>query len=237
MSAESSKVVRASQAKLPATLRELRSKKVAQSPFITLSREAGAKGHELAHAILRSLEAESSPSLRGWRIFDREICERMLREGKLNSDIQVLLSEKYVSVIEDYLIEAFSGRSSQASRYYELFKTVRALALGGKAILLGRGAVCCTQDLVGGLHLRLVASERTKIDVLAKLEGLSQEQARLRAEELDSSRAKIAEVYFKRDIRSPALYHAVWNVDKTPIPVIADFVVSWIKKETAALAA
>ena len=215
----------------------LRSRKIAQAPFVTISREAGAKGHELAHALAAALAAQSAdPALGGWRVYDREICERILRDGKLKSDMEALLAEKYRSAIEDYLIETFSGYSSQASIYYEIFKTVRSLALGGKAILLGRGAVCCTQDLVGGLHLRLVASEKTKIAVLADREGLSAQQARSRAAELDASRAKIAEVYFKKDLASPLLYNSVWNVDKTPIGAIAEFVVSWIKRESAALA-
>lgn len=216
-----------------------RSNKIAQAPFVTISRQAGARGHELAAAILSALESEMpDPTLSGWRSYDREICEKILRDKKLKMDLDSLLSEKYRSAIEDIFHETFSGRPSQAAVNYEIFKAVRALALAGKSVIVGRAAACFTQDLIGGLHLRLVASEKTRLEVLARLDGLATlEQARERARELDYSRAKTAEVYFNRNIEDPLLYHAIWNVDKTPMTEIAEWVVRWIQQETATLAA
>ena len=68
------------------------SPEIATKPAITISREAGARGHTVA-AILADYLQQHVPSHDVWTVFDRNIVEEALQEHKLPERIAAYMKE------------------------------------------------------------------------------------------------------------------------------------------------
>jgi hypothetical protein len=119
-------------------------------PFITLSRQAGARGGSLARAILAEFEKHAGePRLQGWHSFDEELCRMIVSDPEINVSFRELITEDFRTRAEDF-VSVMLGKSFQDDVQKRISVTLRQLALAGKAILIGRGGVAITRDLGGG---------------------------------------------------------------------------------------
>ena len=150
----------------------------AELPFVTISRQAGAGGHMVARALADRLNA-LDPGEVPWTVWDRELVEKVARE----EHIPVTLVESLEpggarrNAFQDFLasLSANSGAADldELQVFRHVAHTVRALALAGRAIIVGRGGVCATADLAGGVHVRLVAPLEERVAHMARVLGLS----------------------------------------------------------------
>lgn len=206
-------------------------------PFVTISRETGAGGHNLAVKILELIANEKKePLFDGWQICDQEICHKISQDPKLRVSLESLLISEFRSPTEDMIAQFITGESTQEKVLRKMFRLVRDLALYGKSIVVGRGAVCFTNDLPYGIHVRLVASLASRIDLMMKAHNRDEKWARETIREQDKSKASLTKTFFHRDIQDPLLYDSVWNTDRVSIDEIARVIIEMIKKK-AALAA
>lgn len=203
-------------------------------PFVTISREAGAGGHALGEAILERTNAQSYTDLyRGWKLFDKELCELLADEPDLHVSMQALLAEEYHSEVSDFLNQVISKETPQVAVYVRLFEIERTLAAVGKVILVGRGASMVTRGMPTGMRIRLVAPQAVRTKRMANLLGLTQETARKLVERHDHERAHFVQDVFGKDIRDPSLYDRVWDTDETSIDAIADEILNRLKQKHA----
>src|SRR4051812_763915 len=78
------------------------------APFITISRQAGAGGHALAHAILREMIARrGDPLWDDWSIFDASFCGEVFQRLRPRVPLTSLLNEDYRSPLMDFGFSAF----------------------------------------------------------------------------------------------------------------------------------
>ena len=149
-------------------------------PFITLSRQAGAGAESFVETLrerLNSLDRSARP----WTMWDRELVQKVSEEHQVPCEIIEALDTDHArgSWFADFL----SGLSLQAGGLDDfqvlrrVVKTVRALALMGRCILVGRGAVYATEDLPAGVHVRVVAPLEHRIENIARQRNLSHDQA------------------------------------------------------------
>ena len=199
-------------------------------PFATISRQYGAGGRRLARTLIKELEKESSKILRKWGIFDRHLCELMVRDPRLKESIRTLFREEYQSEAEA-LILSFLGRSTfKPAAYRELFEIVYTSATFGKVIIVGRAGACITRALPQGVHIRLVASDEGRIKRLnLGQQSLSNAEARRILQKNDRDRAQLVKRYFNQDIEDPLLYDSTWNTDCVPFKEIARSTILLIK--------
>lgn len=181
-----------------------------QEPFITISALPGAGGRELARSIVAELELRGQP---GWQALDDEIAKRVVRDSRLNVPLDELLREEYRNDFEDFVAQFIERSSPQSEITDRVFSVVRGAAQKGRAVIVGRAAVCVTRGMPLGLHLRLVACEKTRQDRAIKL-GLAAEQAREELERRAAWRAALMWRRFRRRIDDPLLYDAVLNADR-----------------------
>jgi cytidylate kinase len=201
-----------------------------QLPFITLSRQAGARGGSLARAILAEFEKHpDEPLLQGWSSFDEELCRIIVSDPELNVSFHELVSEDFRTRAEDF-VSVLLGKSFQDDVQKKIAVTLRQLALGGKAILIGRGGVAITRDLARGIHIRLVAKREGRIRHMMESFDISEKEAARRVDDQDRSRAMLMKKRFNRNINDPLLYDAVWNTDRVPLEVIAHWLVEMIRR-------
>ncbi len=199
-------------------------------PFVTVSRQYGAGGRTLAQTLIKELEKEPSKVLRKWGICDRDLCALLVRDPKLKESIRTLFTEEYLSETEA-LIHSLLGRSTfKPAAYKELFEIVHTLATFGKVVIVGRAGSCITRSLPQGVHLRLIASEESRIRRLnLDLQSVTRSEARKILQNNDRNRAQLVKRYFNQDIDDPLLYDALWNTDRVPFEEIAKSAILIIK--------
>jgi len=73
-------------------------------------------------------------------------------------------------------------------------KTIRALAQAGHVLLIGRGSVFATEDMDGGIHVRLVAPRKDRVRNIARSVEKSQADAEAWIAHQEKSRA----AFYKR---------------------------------------
>jgi hypothetical protein len=181
-------------------------------PFVTISRQAGAGGHLLAHVLQTDFLNEKDRGLfRGWHVFDRELCEIVAQDPELKTSMEALLAENYRSEFQDFLDSLFLGRSEQYALYKKTFHIVRILALLGKVIIVGRGSAMVTRDIPGAINVRLVAPEASRVRWMMKKLKLDRPAALKTVRKQDADRRRMVKTFFQKDIDDPLLYDAVWN--------------------------
>lgn len=196
-------------------------------PFVTISREFGVGGKDLAKSLVSRLSQESDPVFNDWKIFDRRLCESIIQEPALKSSIDSLLSEDYHTEVESLVLSLLGRRSVHRSSIQHLFEAIRTLATFGKVIIVGRAGSCITRSLPLGVHIRVVASRDSRLKGISS--GEDEDKIKiLRKKDLD--RAKLVRTHFGEDISSPKLYDAVWNKDRVSFEFISSATVELIKQ-------
>ena len=203
-------------------------------PFVTISRETGAGGHNLASKIVELMVNEKdNPLFEGWQVCDQEICHRIAQDPKLNVSLESLLISEYRSPAEDLISQFITGESAQEKVFKKMFRVIRDLALFGKTVIVGRGATCLTRDLPYGIHVRLVASLPSRIALMMDSHGKDEKWAHETIQREDKAKASLVKTFFVRDIRDPLLYDCVWNTDRVAIDHIARVIIEMIKQKSA----
>jgi cytidylate kinase len=123
----------------------------------------------------------------------------------------------------------FTGHSSQYQTIKQTFKVVRMLAMTGKAIIVGRAGCCATQDLKGGIHIRLVAPIEKRILWMMKRFKLTKDNARKAIEKQDADRARLLKNFFHCSIDDPLSYDIVWNTGSMALPEISHAIIEIIR--------
>jgi cytidylate kinase len=178
-------------------------------PVVTVSRQHGAGGGEVARALAGEL---------GFDLFDREIIQRIAESTHLSEQVVQALDEKDREVLTDWLA-AFASRAylSPVEYRYHLSRVVGALTRHGGAIILGRGA-----HLILGqgeaLRVHVVAPLETRVRTVMEREGLSEREARRRIVSVEADRKAFLLKHFHADFGDPATYDLVVNTAALGVP-------------------
>jgi hypothetical protein len=203
--------------------------RLGEHPFITVSRQAGARGRSVARAILAEFEKHGGESLfRGWQSFDEELCRMIVADPEINVSFRELVTEDFRTRAEDF-VSVLLGKSFQDDVQQRISVTIRELALAGKSILIGRGGVAITRDLAPGIHIRVVAAREGRVRHMMESFDISGKEAARWVDEQDRARSRMMKSRFKREIDDPLLYDAVWNTDFVPLDVIARWAVEMVR--------
>lgn len=199
-------------------------------PFITISRQAGAGGHLLSYVLLTDfIQFKNEPIFQGWHVFDKELCELVARTPRLEKTMGDLVAEHYQSDFKDFIDTLLTGQSTQYQAIKQTFKVVRMLAMAGKAIIVGRAGCCATQDLKGGIHIRLVAPLEKRVIWMMKRFKMTKDKARKTIEKQDAERAKLLNNFFHKPIDDPLTYDIVWNTGSVELPEISHTLIEMIR--------
>ena len=171
-------------------------------PVITVSRQHGAGGSEVARKLAQGL---------GLDLFDREIIQRIAESTHLSERVVASLDEKNKELLTDWLA-AISSRSylSPAEYRYHLSRIVGTVAHHGGAVILGRGA-----HLILGqgeaLRVLLVAPLEPRIRAVMDHEGISEREARHRIATVEADRRAFLMKHFHADLADLTTFDLVVN--------------------------
>jgi cytidylate kinase len=200
-------------------------------PVIAVSREAGAGGGEIARLAAQSL---------GWELLDANLLDRVADRYHLARPMLELVDETRMNWMYDVFGPWFDRRIIPHEKYVaRLTRVVRAAALRGNVVLVGRGAQFM---LPRGevLAVRVVAPLPWRVQRVAQLFAITETVARRWISEIDRGRGEFARRFFHQDVANPCLYNVVYNVASlSDLAEAAQDIVSLYRRleETEALAA
>jgi cytidylate kinase len=220
-------------------------------PVITISREIGSGGDEIARRVCDLLR---------YLYFDKQMIIEAAAEVGMSKDHVVDYSEDRYEVL-NFLSRLFrvgprpitrvpvpqqdaSGNVTlteatlNEAHYVELVKSsILAAYEAGDMVIVGRGGQAVLQDKLDVLHVRVIAPIGTRIARLQKLEGLSVEAAQQRIDRQDRATAEYLGRFFGIRWDDSSLYHLVVNTGKLGIEGAVQLIVDGVVQLRAALVA
>lgn len=190
-----------------------RSPHAARPPTVTISRQTGSGGVDIAERLAALLQLRASGGDPPWTVFNRSLIERVLAEHHLPPDRSRFMPEDRVSYIEDTLEELFGLHASSSTMVSQISETILGLAELGGCILVGRGANLVLAKCDSAFHVRLVGSVDRRVQRVAESRKVDFPTAREYVRAEDAARRRYIKSYFEADIDDPLLYHVVLNTD------------------------
>ena len=209
-------------------LRELRGETQHKepTPFVTISRQAGAGGRSLARLLVERLNTIDSGE-RPWALWDRELLERITEEHHIPAALVESL-EHPRPWLEDLLagisLSNDAANMDEFQVYRRVASTVRGLARAGRSVIVGRGGVYATSDLPGGVHVRLVAPLEYRVARMARLMKVSEAKAAAEIHRLDRHR----EAFHRRYWPGKALMAELFTITLNSAAITEDQMVASI---------
>ena len=176
----------------------------ARRPVVTVARQYGARGTDVAQRIAEDLKLD---------LLDREIIHRIAESSHLSERVVSSLDEKNREMLTDWLAAVASRDYLSPAEYrYHLTRIVGAIAHKGGAVIIGRGA-----NLILGpgqaLRLLVVAPLESRVRYLMQRDSLSDRDARRQIQVVESDRRAFLLKYFHSEYANPADFDLVVNTE------------------------
>lgn len=196
---------------------------------IAISRQVGAGARSLAINLSERL---------GYTIFGRDAIDYVARDLHVQRQIIDSLDERTRGEFELMLDSFLSGHEIASEEYAaSLARVIRAMALKGGVILLGRGAPLVLRGSPQCLRLLMVAPLEIRIQRVAGYEHCDPSEARRMVLERDRERENCARRLYRCDPLNPLDYDLVINTDRVPVEQATDMVMSILQARGAAATA
>jgi len=197
-------------------------------PFLTLSRQFGCYGFSLGLLLLEILNEEAPPD-RVWRIYNREILQRLATETDLAAELLDRERRSKPRLIVDFFRSLSKGRIPSGYEIRNRITTIiRGLAMEGYAIIVGQGGAGATHDMPNGLSIRLEAPLGWRVKQVAYREGIDETKARMRIKATEKEREYLRKIYQARFARTPA-FNLTYDCSAFTLAQIAQQVVYAMK--------
>jgi hypothetical protein len=172
-------------------------------PYITLSRQYGCDGLELAGLLLEKLNQQDEQ--KRWKLYHTELLKQLAEDTGLTEEIIEKERFSRPGLLKDFLRGLLKNNVPDG---YEIRKgitmMVRTAAFEGYAVILGQGGTAATADLDNGLSVRIEGPNEWRIARISVRENLSKEAATARMAEIDAQRQYLREIYEEQNSRQPA---------------------------------
>lgn len=175
--------------------------------IVTLSRDYGSGGGEIAHIVGRTL---------GWRVIDRALIEAVAQRIHASREELEPLDEHVGGIVER--IAGVFARGTPETPVMGAFPDPDTVAALERAVLkdalnelpfvlVGHGGQCLFSDRPDALHVRIVAPVGQRIRAVAARRGLEPQAAARETERHDAERRRYMKHHFGCDANDPGLYH------------------------------
>jgi cytidylate kinase len=183
--------------------------------FVTISRQAGAGGWTVARMLAEKLNLIGVPPVDNWKVWDDELVDKVSKDHEIDR----ALVEAMENTSHPWVNELLSGFAHASGKsepddfiiYRRVAQTIRALASLGGAIIIGRGGAFITHGMPGGVHIRLVAPLKNRIEAVAKRRNLSVADATKWVKETDHNRESFYKRYWPNQSLAPEQFTATLN--------------------------
>src|SRR5688500_3795080 len=200
--------------------------------LITISRQYGAGGSEVAARVARALD---------WRLVDNELVERVAARAGLAPEDVAQLEERVSTFIErlartlvaatpELVVPPEAGGTASSLSEDDLVRVtelvVEEVAAEGRVVLVGRAAPAVLARERDAIHVKVVAPRDWRIRAVIERLGVPMEEAARLTEETDRNRARYHRQHYQRDWADPANYHLVLNTAALGLDGAAEVIVA-----------
>jgi len=187
---------------------------ISQMRAVTISREYGSGGGEIATRLVRRL---------GWQLVDHEVVVRVAQELGVTEADAAAHDEQVEGLVARFLnsmraIEPMMPAippvplATDTNEYQEARRRViEAAVLTGHVVIVGRGAQVLLAQRRDVLHARIVAPLESRIAYVMQREGLDYNAARTRIQAKERDRIRYLQAEHNQDPANAHLYDIVVN--------------------------
>lgn len=183
-------------------------------PFVTLSGQSQIYGKAIAQKLADRLNSGRQPSP-PWTAWDRALVEKVAADHHISSALVESLEEYSRSWLTDFLEGLSASDKPEVAGEEKVYRfvagAVRALAQVGHVILVGRGAGFITRDMLGGIHVQLVAPMPDRVNRVARDQNLTTEQAAAQVRQIDQAREAFLKRFFPKQVSTPESFTMTLN--------------------------
>jgi hypothetical protein len=182
-------------------------------PAITISRQAGARGHSIGQKLQDSLRAQSPEASVPWTLFDENLVEKVLNDHDLPTSLAKFMPDDSVSELDSTINEILGRHPSLWTLFEHTVETMVHLCHMGHCILVGRGGNKVAEGLTNVTRVRFVGSTPRRIQQMVMAHGMSPKDAQHFIKQEDHARQRYMKHHFSCDINDPLHYDLVINTD------------------------
>ena len=172
-------------------------------PVVTISRQSGCSARRLTERLVEELNKrrKADESSREWDYVNKELLQKAARELDVKpSEIAYVFKYQERNALGDIF-------ASYANKYYKsdrkirktIADVIRSIAMEGNIIVIGRGGVVLTKDIMKSLHVSLEAPLEWRSLMISERYDLSFADARKSIIEMDKKRQKFRESFEGRN--------------------------------------
>ena len=190
-------------------------------PYLLISREKGAGGHQVANLIGQKL---------GWQVFDRQIVDAIAERTKMRQQLVEYLDEKTRGGLEEFLRNVLTKEIGSTDYLRHLRRVLLTLGQQGDVVIVGRGAEYVLPAQFG-LRVRMVAPFEVRVDRIASANGLATEAADALVTKVDQERKDFIRSQFQNDMRDSMNYDLVINTSALTVEGTAEIVMAALRQK------
>jgi len=192
---------------------------------ITISRQAGAGGSEIARLLAQKTKMD---------LMAGQIIQHVAESSKMSTKVVETLDEKAMTTMESWINSMFVSRHLWPSEYLKhLTRVIGTIGKHGNAIIVGRGAGYILPPETT-FRVKIVAPLEYRIQSMMRIRNLSRPDAEKYIEKRDGDRIAFVKKYFQADAMDPLNYDLVINTEKVGIEGAVDTILiafrDWTKK-------
>ena len=188
--------------------------KAAENVFtITISRQAGAGGSEIARILAQKTKMD---------LMAGQIIQHVAESSKMSTKVVETLDEKAMTTMESWVNSMFVSRHLWPSDYLKhLTRVIGTIGKHGNAIIVGRGAGYILPPETT-FRIKVIAPLEFRIESMMRIRGLTHGDAQKYIEKRDADRIAFVRKYFQTDAMDPLNYDLVINTEKVGIEGAVD---------------
>lgn len=179
-------------------------------PFITISREFGCCGYDVARRVVEVINNEYQPDPL-WAAYDRNLLEKVTEDLGLSTSLVETLTGNARSSLTNLFQTTFSSFPPQVAVYRKMSETVAILAANGHSVIVGRGSNMITRGIEGGFHVRIVAPLNWRADKMSEITKQSKSETLRIIADKEKKREGFFREFLKFDVADPHNYHMLIN--------------------------
>ena len=172
-------------------------------PVVTISRQSGCSARRLTQKLVEELNkrTRNRPGATEWDYINKELLQKAARELNVKpSEIAYVFKYQERNALGDIF-------ASYANKYYKsdrkirktIADVIRSISGTGNIIVVGRGGVVLTKDIMKSLHISLEAPLEWRSLMISERYDLSFTEAKKSVLEMDKKRQKFRESFEGRN--------------------------------------
>lgn len=180
----------------------LKHQHVTGNPVITISREPGSGGSEIARKLSKDLTMD---------LMGGQIIQHVAESAKMSRKVIESLDEKEVTRRDSWLAALFRDRHLWPDEYLQhLTKVIGTIGRYGNAIIVGRGANYILPQNIA-FRVRIVAPLEDRINYVMEDRKCTKAEAEQYVIKTENNRKAFVRKYFNADVTDPRQYDIVVN--------------------------